>query len=151
MNIGWMKRAGQFAAQAVLAAGLICTPAMAQVRTVDPNTAIDADLAPVPQNAQPTPPGTDPSMATDGSVYDAGDQQSTAQPAADGEQAAADSTMAAQADNSRYQRDDLIGAAEGVFGKGAEGLAGLIEKILKDQGQPNAYRSEEHTSELQSH
>src|SRR3546814_13761338 len=38
-----------------------------------------------------------------------------------------------------YQKDDLIGAAEGVFGKGAEGLAGLIEKILQDQGEPNAY------------
>src|SRR3546814_2758725 len=37
------------------------------------------------------------------------------------------------------QEDDLIGAAEGVFGKGAEGLAGIIEKILKDQGRPNAY------------
>jgi hypothetical protein len=38
-----------------------------------------------------------------------------------------------------YQKDDVLGAAEGVFGKGAEGLASLIEKILKDQGQPNAY------------
>src|SRR3546814_2408537 len=26
-----------------------------------------------------------------------------------------------------------------LFGKGAEGLAGLIEKILQDQGEPNAY------------
>ncbi len=26
-----------------------------------------------------------------------------------------------------------------MFGKGAEGLAGLIERILKDQGRPNAY------------
>lgn len=41
--------------------------------------------------------------------------------------------------NTAYQKDDLVGAAEGVFGKGAEGLAGLIEKILKDQGRPNAY------------
>ena len=36
-------------------------------------------------------------------------------------------------------RDDVFSAAEGVFGKGAEGLANLIEKILKDQGQPSAY------------
>jgi hypothetical protein len=34
---------------------------------------------------------------------------------------------------------DIFTAAEGVFGKGAEGLAGLIEKILKDQGEPIAY------------
>ena len=38
-----------------------------------------------------------------------------------------------------YKKDDVIGAAEGVFGKGAAGLAGIIEKILKDQGEPNAY------------
>ena len=34
-----------------------------------------------------------------------------------------------QASNT-YQRDDLIGAAEGVFGKGASGLAGIIEEWL---------------------
>nr|WP_284055162.1 DUF1134 domain-containing protein [Stakelama marina] len=38
-----------------------------------------------------------------------------------------------------YKRDDLIGAAEGVFGKGAAGLAEIIQKILSDQGEPNAY------------
>jgi hypothetical protein len=38
-----------------------------------------------------------------------------------------------------YRKDDVIGAAEGVFGKGAKGLADLVEKILKDQGEPNAY------------
>ena len=36
-------------------------------------------------------------------------------------------------------RDDLINAAEGVFGRGAQGLAGLIENILRDQGEPIAY------------
>ena len=38
-----------------------------------------------------------------------------------------------------YRRDDVIGAAEGVFGKGAKGLGEILEKILKDQGEPNAY------------
>ena len=38
-----------------------------------------------------------------------------------------------------FAEDDLIGAAEGVFGKGAEGLAGMIEDLLKKQGEPNAY------------
>ena len=38
-----------------------------------------------------------------------------------------------------YQQDDLVGAAEGVFGKGAAGLADVIRDILKKQGQPNAY------------
>jgi hypothetical protein len=38
-----------------------------------------------------------------------------------------------------HKEDDLIAAAEGVFGKGAKGLAEIIQKILKDQGEPNAY------------
>ena len=33
----------------------------------------------------------------------------------------------------------MIDAAEGLFGRGAEGLAKLIERILKDQGRPTAY------------
>lgn len=38
-----------------------------------------------------------------------------------------------------YGQDDLIGAAEGVFGKGAAGLAKMIENLLSDQGRPNGY------------
>jgi hypothetical protein len=37
------------------------------------------------------------------------------------------------------QQQDALAAAEGVFGKGAKGLAGLIEKIFKDRGQPIGY------------
>src|SRR3546814_16969595 len=48
-------------------------------------------------------------------------------------------TDVAADDSSTYKQDDLIGAAEGIFGKGAQGLAGLIEDILKEQGEPNAY------------
>jgi hypothetical protein len=33
----------------------------------------------------------------------------------------------------------VINAAEGVFGRGTEGLAGVIENILRDQGEPTAY------------
>ena len=35
----------------------------------------------------------------------------------------------------RAREDDLIGAAEGVFGRGAKGLALLIQDILKKQGR----------------
>ena len=38
-----------------------------------------------------------------------------------------------------YEEKDVIAAAEGVFGKGAEGAAKLIEKAFKDLGRPNAY------------
>lgn len=46
---------------------------------------------------------------------------------------------AAAVDPGTYGEDDLIGAAEGVFGKGAEGVARMIQDLLKDQGQPNGY------------
>ncbi len=38
-----------------------------------------------------------------------------------------------------YAETDVLGAAEGVFGKGAEGLADIVRKTFKDRGQPNAY------------
>ncbi len=42
-------------------------------------------------------------------------------------------------DAGTFRKDDLISQATGVFGKGAQGVGKLIEKILKDQGEPNAY------------
>ena len=38
-----------------------------------------------------------------------------------------------------YAEQDVLGAAEDVFGKGAEGLAEIVRKTFKDRGQPNAY------------
>lgn len=43
-------------------------------------------------------------------------------------------------------RRDIFDAAENVFGRGAEGLAGIIERILGDQGEPIAYISGEEAS-----
>ena len=123
-------------------AGLVLAPVVsAQVRTIDPNTAIDADLAPVPaQRNAPTDPGVDASVKTDSSVYNnQADSAVTSGTTATGAPVTASSPPAAIAPGDSYQQDDLIGAAEGVFGKGAEGLAGIIEKVLKDQGRPNAY------------
>ena len=45
----------------------------------------------------------------------------------------------AAAASTTYRKDDLIGAAEGIFGKGAAGLAGMIEDLLRKQGEPNGY------------
>jgi hypothetical protein len=42
-------------------------------------------------------------------------------------------------DEQTYDQNTVIGAAEGVFGKGAEGLGKVIERIFKEQGRPNAY------------
>lgn len=114
-------------------------PAQAEVRPVDPNTAIDADLAPLPPPDSPsTPPASSGQDVTvDNDVYnEQGNASGSAAPAAP---ATPGTPAQTAAENSVYQKDDLIGAAEGVFGKGAQGLAGIIEKILKDQGEPNAY------------
>jgi len=126
---------GAIAAMLVLVAPL--APAMAQVTTVDPDAAIDSDLGNNSAGTTYSPPaesqppvdaptpypgnGTPVESPTNGTTY--------APPA-----------RQAPADNSEtYHQDDLIGAAEGVFGKGAKGLAGVIEDLLKKQGEPNGY------------
>ena len=38
-----------------------------------------------------------------------------------------------------YAEDDVLGAAEDVFGKGAEGLGEMIRSTFSNYGQPNAY------------
>ena len=113
----------------LLAAGaLVASPAMAQINAVDPNDVIDSDLG-TPTAAPATAPAADAaSPAQDGVPTEAPaalPQKSSASPAIP-----TDDT---------YQQDDLIGAAEGVFGKSAEGLGKLIEDILKKQGRPNGY------------
>ncbi|WP_442955411.1 DUF1134 domain-containing protein [Parasphingorhabdus sp.] len=126
------------------------SPAFAQVQTIDPNNAIDADLNTPdydgnfePQNsgtvaAQGTQMDSDinsdlvqPGQTYDGTTYnDAVNENGYNQNGG---------AVANVDDATTYQDDDLIGAAEGVFGKGAKGLAGVIEDILKKQGRPNAY------------
>lgn len=115
--------------------GLASAPLAAQVQTIDPNTAIDSDLAPPPGEpmAPPPPPPAYAYPAPNSAAPVPSGQTATGAPVT------TNSAPAAPNPNTSYQRDDVVGAAEGVFGKGAEGLAGIIEKILKDQGQPNAY------------
>lgn len=100
-------------------------PASAQVHSIDPNTAIDADLAPAGGSVSP-PPASPPASypATPQTIPSASNVETV---------------PISPNPSTSYQKDDVVSAAEGVFGKGAEGLAALIEKILKDQGQPNAY------------
>lgn len=123
---------GAFAAVALTA------PAAAQdLEKVDPDAAmtdqgIDADLqqpaTPAPAPADPTADWSDAPAAT-ADTAPATDAAATAP--------AASATPAATTDT--YGKDDLIGAAEGVFGKGAEGLAKMIEDLLEKQGRPNGY------------
>jgi len=129
---------------AAAALTLAAAAAPAQVSTVDPNSAVD-----------PAPPAAtaEPGWETDEPEYqpvDAGTQE-----AASGNEAAfqgsADEDMAAAPAGTASQRASqaakgetvplkkVLGAAEGVFGKGAEGLADLIEDVLRERGDPTGY------------
>src|SRR5690606_37401562 len=119
-----------------LATACAAPPLAAQgMQTIDPNAAIDGDLA----QPQPVAP---PATVYDGVTPGPGPHPSSPQPVAPAcpqpaPAPAAAPPVAAQTD--AWKEDDLIGAAEGVFGKGAKGLAGLIEDVLKKQGEPNGY------------
>jgi len=168
-----MRRLSSVSIAAAAALAMSAAPALAQVRTIDPNQAIDGDLAAPAQSTSPAPApyaGQSDTSADQGVPVDSGGdtaaQQGTGYPVPnDAQQSYPTPTQSTQqgyaapapapqsapgpaAETQRnavtqsaetYDRDDLMSAAEGVFGKGAEGLAGIIEKILKDQGQPNAY------------
>ncbi|KQT31919.1 hypothetical protein ASG29_08560 [Sphingomonas sp. Leaf412] len=129
------------AVAAILAMALTAMPVASQVRTIDPNAGIDADVAPGANRSAPVAPVVAPVRGPDVPPPSPAANRTAPAPVPppSGEvvqQARAEATTAA-ADT--YKRDDLIGAGEDVFGKGAEGFAGLIEKILKEQGEPNAY------------
>lgn len=133
-----------------LAAALSLTlgaPALAQITQIDPNDA--GEYEPPAYPAQPTPteaPSADwnaPAPTEEYYPIDPGPQQ--AQPAPDApatarqQPAAPADARASAAVSGTVSQDNVLSAAEGVFGRGAEGLAGLIEDILRKQGEPSAY------------
>jgi len=65
---------------------------------------------------------------------------------AQGAEAPAERAEAAAADESTYDKNAILRDAEGYFGKGAKGLAEVIEKVFKDHGRPNGYIVGEETS-----
>lgn len=143
-------------ALAACAASFAAPVGAQQIESVDPDLIIDGDLSAgsggqVPQPANPqtaTPPIATTTPATNngwGDVAEENPSDRYAQPVLDlpPEQPAASDLPAASepapAETTTYKQDDLIGEAEGLFGKGAKGLATLIEDILKDQGEPIGY------------
>ena len=119
---------------ALALAGALAGPvaAPAQIHAVDPDQAIDGDLKrpasspakhPVPASS-PAPAAYPVSTGTPGPVPSGAPAETPADPNQPG---------------TTYKQDDLIGAAEGVFGKGAKGVADVIQDVLKKQGEPNAY------------
>jgi hypothetical protein len=141
------------AGHAVAFGPLAAQAALAQVQTIDPNSAIDADL-----NRGAASPAAQPRSVMDGPAQGAAQatpvgpeaeqlppvsQSPTAPASLPPAGAAAVPPPASSATGATagqtYKEDDLIGAAEGVFGKGSRGLALMIQDILKKQGEPNAY------------
>ena len=118
--------AGLLAALALAGA----SPLAAQVQSVDPDKAIDADLA---KPAAQATPASVPAPSVDVAPAAVPSATAPADPAT-----ATPATTPAKPGGT-YKQDDLIGAAEGVFGKGAKGLADVIRDLLKKQGEPNAY------------
>ncbi|GAA0272033.1 hypothetical protein GCM10009127_10420 [Alteraurantiacibacter aestuarii] len=144
-------RTGALGIALAVLAGLAAAPVAAQsIETVDPDMAIDADLvqpsagpaydtqAPAARYSQTTPsPATpisdryaDATLDLPPETYPAPAQGASPVNAAQAVQ---------QQPSSTYGSDDLIGAAEGLFGRGAEGLARLIQDLLDEQGEPNGY------------
>jgi hypothetical protein len=134
-------RGGIFIRAAILIAIGCAGIAQAQMRTVDPNKA--SDLAPVPsseaQYGTTVTPQPAPALAPEPATPSPGSTPAAVSSVAEPARGDLRSQAANGAKNGTYAQDDVVAAAEGVFGKGAEGLAKILEKILKDQGQPNAY------------
>jgi len=141
-----MVRSAQSMLTAVIAAmAFIAVPAAAQVSSIDPDLAIDGDLA-----GESTALPVEAPAATSGAQTSAGNGTPvvTTAPQAGGVDSWSATDIGAEpgvtaqpatVEATTYRKDDLIGAAEGVFGKGSQGLASMIEDVLRKQGEPNGY------------
>lgn len=128
---------------AALAVGLAlgATALPAQVRAIDPNDAIDRDLArpaPAAQPAYRPPAYQPPASPPPADAHDHAPPVGTPPPAEHAAPAPVDGRPVIPEDNT-WDRDNIMGAAERTFGKGAAGLAEIVEKTLASQGRPNAY------------
>lgn len=132
-----LKKFGNRLALALAALLVIGAPASAQIQSIDPNEAIDADLG-TPPAVETAPPAEMPADAS-GELPAAPSADSDAAAAAEAQSTTPPLAVPKAGDPSTYQYDDLIGEAEGIFGKGSQGLAKMIEDILKKQGEPNGY------------
>ncbi len=144
------------AAAALCALAALSLPAAAQqIESVDPDAMIDGDLVDPPSttaadrwdNPNQTTQAAEPGFEDTYDTADANSRYNQA-PVQDlpreelpqqgtGVEIAQGAPVAQS--NTTYREDDLIGAAEGLFGRGAEGLARVIQDVLADQGEPNGY------------
>ncbi|QGN56146.1 DUF1134 domain-containing protein [Novosphingobium sp. Gsoil 351] len=104
------------------------------LQPIDPNQGLNSDIA-APAQSAAAAPGADyatPVGSEAGTIPALPAESPPSSPASP-------ASPATQVQGATYHKDDVIGAAEGVFGKGAEGLARMIEDLLKKQGEPNGY------------
>jgi hypothetical protein len=134
---------------------LAAAPAVAQVETIDPNQAYQGADAyqPADSDRQADPyqsedryqPAPDPASPRNEQRQDADDYTPVESSPPPAPSARSDGRDAFDARNIPVSRNatvpagDVLAAAEGVFGRGARGLANLLEGILRDQGEPIAY------------
>jgi hypothetical protein len=115
---------------------------MAQAQSADISAA-NADLAPVTPGASPTAPEAAAPAPTEMSAPAPAPAPAPATPetpAAPASAPAAPAPAPATAGATpTYHQQDILAAAEDTFGKGAEGLAKMIERLFKERGAPSGY------------
>lgn len=124
---------------------LALTPSVALAQNDAAASAANADLTPV-GTVDPSAAARGPSMAQantaapSGQPETGGTQTAPAAPGVPSTQSQAAEAAAGTSPSAQtYSQQDVLAKAENVFGKGAEGLAGLIENIFKENGEPNGY------------
>ena len=134
---------------------LAAAPAMAQVETVDPNQAgaYQGSETDQPADGQTEPyaaedryqPAPDPARQREPRQDSADDytpieaSPPPAAPSTETRSADFDARNVPVGETTRVPAGNVLAAAENVFGRGARGLANLVEGILRDQGEPVAY------------
>jgi hypothetical protein len=122
------RRLGWFAQSILLSVGLV-SAAAAQTTTNNPVY----EVQPPPTAQTVAAPSAEPAPSKDVSATA---QSSGATQVVDG---AAPSALPTKKTAATYTVGDLTNAAERALGQGAKGLAEIIQKVLAEQGEPNAY------------
>ncbi len=130
-----LKSLVNLAAAAVLG---MAAPAWAQVQEVDPNQAYEGtgQSADDPQAAPDQP---EPGFEWNPAQAPAADAEPAEIPPPEAAAPPAETYAAPAASEPTVPREDVFTAAEDVFGRGAQGLANILENVLRDQGEPTAY------------
>ena len=120
---------------AAVAAFAVAAPAAAQpVQTIDPNQAQAYGTEPEPGFEAAPDEATPPAEADWATPLET---ETAPSPAVE----TAEPATSPNSQGPTVPREDVFTAAEDVFGRGAQGLGQLLERILRDQGEPVAYIS----------